>query len=351
MEITDLGAHALSRAIHRRELSCRDVMQATLARIERVNPVHNAIVSLRDGDALLAQADACDAQLKPGAAPAHQLGSMHGMPQAIKDAAHTAGIRSTFGSPLLRDFVPTQDGLMVQRMKAAGCIVIGKTNTPEFGLGSHTFNEVFGVTRNAYDPTQVGRRQQRRCGRGPGHAHAARWPTAATSWAACATRRPGTTSSACARARGGCRCGRHRTSGSPSSAPRDRWRAACAIWRCCWTCRPGTTRACRCRLPAGERFAAALDDVDGRQVRIGWLGDLGGHLPIESGVLETCEQGLERLQACGCAVEPLRPGFNAEEVWQTWLVWRRWLVAARIAPYLAEAQNRVADQGRGPVGA
>src|SRR5204862_6950054 len=77
---------------------------------------------------------------------------LFGLPQAIKDVVATAGIRTTFGSPLMKDFVPTADALMVQRMKAAGCIVIGKTNTPEFGLGSHTFNEVFGATRNAFDP-------------------------------------------------------------------------------------------------------------------------------------------------------------------------------------------------------
>ena len=140
MDITDLSAHALSGAIRTREVSCREVMCATLARIEAVNPVHNAIVSLRDGDALLCEADERDVQLARGAMPAGPIGWMHGMPQAIKDTAQTAGIRTTFGSPLLRDFVPTQDGLMVQRMKAAGCIVIGKTNTPEFGLGSHTFN-------------------------------------------------------------------------------------------------------------------------------------------------------------------------------------------------------------------
>src|SRR6185437_8489573 len=150
MDLCDLPAHALSRAIHTREVSCREVMQATLARIERVNPVHNAIVSLRDDDALLREADERDAQLLHAATS----GWMHGMPQAIKDMAFTAGIRTTLGSPLLRDHVPSDDGLVVQRMKAAGCIVIGKTNTPEFGLGSHTFNEVFGVTRNAWDPSK-----------------------------------------------------------------------------------------------------------------------------------------------------------------------------------------------------
>src|SRR6476469_5864984 len=148
MTITDLDADALSRAIHAKDVSCREVMRATLDRIGAVNPQVNAIVSLQDERDLLRQADSRDAALARG----ESLGWMHGMPQAIKDAAETKGIPSTLGSPLLRDHVPTVDALMVARMKAAGCIVVGKTNTPEFGLGSHTFNEVFGVTRNAYDP-------------------------------------------------------------------------------------------------------------------------------------------------------------------------------------------------------
>src|SRR5215468_2640737 len=152
MDILELPASALSAAIRARQVSCREVMQATLDRIAAVNPRHNAIVSLRDPDALLREADERDERLKR--APADSIGWLHGIPQAIKDMAETAGLRTTLGSPLMREHVPSKDGLMVQRMKAAGCIVIGKTNTPEFGLGSHTFNEVFGVTRNAYDPTR-----------------------------------------------------------------------------------------------------------------------------------------------------------------------------------------------------
>ena len=148
--ITDLDASALSVAIHSRSVSCREVMRATLEHIADLNPRCNAIVSLQDGDALLRQADTRDAQLARG----ESMGWMHGMPQAIKDLSNTAGIATTQGSPLLRNFVPTSDSLMVQRMKASGCIVVGKTNTPEFGLGSHTFNEVFGITPNAYDATR-----------------------------------------------------------------------------------------------------------------------------------------------------------------------------------------------------
>ena len=148
MDITDLSASALSVAIHERRISCREVMQAYLERIQRVNPRFNAIVNLQNPADLLQQADDRDVMLARG----ESMGWMHGMPQAIKDLSNTAGVRTTLGSPLMRDFVPATDSLMVRRMKAAGCIVIGKTNVPEFGLGSHTFNTVFGPTRNAFDP-------------------------------------------------------------------------------------------------------------------------------------------------------------------------------------------------------
>ena len=149
-DITALDATALSEAVHARRVSCREVMQAYLARIARLNPTYNAIVALRPDDALLAEADACDVQLARGAS----RGWLHGVPQAIKDLANAAGLPTTLGSPLMRDLIAREDGLMTARMKGAGCIVIGKTNMPEFGLGSHTFNEVFGATFNAYDVTK-----------------------------------------------------------------------------------------------------------------------------------------------------------------------------------------------------
>jgi amidase len=146
-----LDAAALSQAIRARDISCREVMQAFLARIDRLNARFNAIVSLQAPETLLALADQRDAQLARG----EWLGWMHGLPLAVKDLAATAGIRTTLGSPLLREFVPAEDAIFVAQMKAAGAIVIGKTNTPEFGLGSQTYNRVFGTTDNAYHPTRT----------------------------------------------------------------------------------------------------------------------------------------------------------------------------------------------------
>ena len=146
-EIVGLGATALSNRIAAGAVSCREVMSAYLTHIDAVNPRVNAIVSRRPADVLLAAADARDRELADGI----HRGWLHGIPQAIKDLSATAGITTTFGSPLCADQVPARDGLMVERMKAAGAIVIGKTNTPEFAAGANTYNKVFGRTRNPWN--------------------------------------------------------------------------------------------------------------------------------------------------------------------------------------------------------
>jgi len=146
-----LDALALSQAIRAKHLSCVDVMTAYLDHIEQLNPRVNAIVSLRDRNQLIVEARGRDAQLAHG----EYMGWMHGFPQAIKDLEATAGIRTTVGSPLFKDFIPAYDSILVERIKRASAIIIGKTNTPEFGLGSHSYNPVFGTTLNAYDQTRA----------------------------------------------------------------------------------------------------------------------------------------------------------------------------------------------------
>jgi len=145
--ITDLSALELSRAIHDRMVSCREVMAAYLERIGRINPKINAIVSLRDAEELMREAGERDAELDAG----RSQGWMHGLPHAVKDLAPAKGIPCVFGSENYRDFVPDFDDIQVERIRALGAIIIGKTNTPEMGLGSHTFNPVFGPTRNPYN--------------------------------------------------------------------------------------------------------------------------------------------------------------------------------------------------------
>jgi amidase len=149
-DIVMLDAVALSSAIHTRQLSCVEAMTAYLDHIERLNPKENAIVALEDRGKLISQATERDAQL----AQEESMGPLHGFPHAVKDLQPVKGIRSTQGSPILKDFIPSADSLMVERLRKAGAIIIGKTNAPEFGLGSHTYNPVYGITRNAYDQTR-----------------------------------------------------------------------------------------------------------------------------------------------------------------------------------------------------
>lgn len=141
-----LPARELVARMTRRELSAREVLAAHLARIDAINPQVNAVVTLV-ADQAMAAAHAADDSLVHGAEP----GLLHGLPIAHKDLFDTAGIRTTRGSPIFADHIPMADAVVVAREKAAGAITIGKSNTPEFGLGSQTFNPVFGVTRNPYD--------------------------------------------------------------------------------------------------------------------------------------------------------------------------------------------------------
>ncbi len=145
-ELCDLSAVELASRIRRKQLSAREVMAAHIARIERVNPKINAIVTLVADRAMADATHADELQSRGG-----PLGPLHGLPVAHKDLVNTAGIRTTFGSPMFRDNVPTADALIVARVRAAGAITLGKTNTPEFGAGSNTFNTVFGATHNPYN--------------------------------------------------------------------------------------------------------------------------------------------------------------------------------------------------------
>jgi amidase len=145
-EVCFMTARNLVQAIRTKELSAREVMAAHLEQIKRYNPQVNAIVTLLPERAMEA-ADEADRALARG----EPLGPLHGLPIAHKDLVLTKGIRTTFGSPIFASFVPEEDDLIVERLRSAGALAIGKTNTPEFGAGSQTYNEVFGLTRNPYD--------------------------------------------------------------------------------------------------------------------------------------------------------------------------------------------------------
>lgn len=323
-----LDALALSQQIHRREVSCREVMQAHLARIHRLNPRFNAIVSLRDDDALLAEADRCDAELARGAS----RGWMHGFPHAVKDLQATAGIRTTWGSPLHAQHVPTEDALLVQRLKAAGAIVIGKTNVPEWGMGSQTYNPVFGVTRNAYDPSRT-------CGGSSGGAAVALAlrlvPVADGSDMGGSLRNPAGFSNVF-----GLRPSRGRVpkwpadevyfDQLPTEGPMARSVPDLAALLATIA---GPDPRQPLSLPADPALGpAGLDAAPVTPLRVGWLGDYDCRLVMEPGVLELCGRALADLERIGCAVEPVALGFDTERLWSSFVTLRHHRFAGQFAP-------------------
>ncbi len=333
--INEFGALDLSRALHTQQFSCRELMLATLAQLDRLNPGSHAVVSRVDSDALLAQADLRDAQLARG----ESMGWMHGMPQAIKDLANVQGLRTTLGSPLMKDFVASEDGLMAQRMKAAGAIVIGKTNTPEFGLGSHTFNEVFGPTRNAWDPSKS-------AGGSSGGAAVAlaqrMLPVADGSDFMGSLRNPAGWNHVF-----GLRPSQGRVPMSPAQdvfmaqlateGPMGRHVRDVAMLL---STQAGAHPSSPLSLTDDPAVFAGALDMDPQGHRIGWLGDLRGYLPMESGILEVCESALKSFSGMGCSVDEAALGMPPEQIWQAWLVWRQALVGPRIAPFLINPANR-----------
>lgn len=334
-EIVGWDALPLSRAIHAREVSCREVMATYLAHIAVFNPRVNAIVSLRDEEALLAEADERDRELARGAS----RGWLHGIPQAIKDLSATAGIPTTLGSPLFADQVPSRDGIMVERIRRAGAIVIGKTNTPEFGLGSHTYNPVFGATRNAYDPTRT-------AGGSSGGAAAALamrlLPVADGSDMMGSLRNPAAYHNIF-----GFRPSFGRVPHGPqpevfghqlaTEGPMGRTVADLA--------RLLATQAGpdpRVPLSIAEDPAVFAGDLerDVRGLRLGWLGDWQGYLPMEEGVLSLCERALGTFRALGCEVEPLVPDFDPARLWECWVTLRQWAVAGNLGEAFLDPARR-----------
>jgi amidase len=338
-DLTNLDAISLSRAIHARQVSCREVMQAYLERIHRLNPQLNAIVNLVPDEVALHAADARDAELAGGRGRHGSRGWMHGLPQAIKDTGHATGLPTTLGSPLLKSAVATEDSSYVERMKAAGCIVIGKTNMPEFGLGSHTYNALFGRTGNAWD----GRRSAGGSSGGAAVALAQRLlPVADGSDFMGSLRNPAGWN--------------HVVGMRPSQGRVPAWPKADG-----WVSQLSTDGpmarnvrdlAALLSTQAGRDARAPLSiagdpvsyvpaaDADVRGLRIAWLGDLAGYLPMDAGVLACCEAALARMAIHGAHIEPAALGFPPEALWDAWLVWRRALVAPSVAAFMHRPDAR-----------
>ncbi len=332
-ELVRMSAAELSRTIKTRRASCREVMTAFLDHIERLNPKVNAIVSLQERGALLDQASERDAQLARG----EDMGWMHGLPHAVKDLAATAGIRTTSGSELM-DGIPAEDDLFVRRMRRCGAIFIGKTNTPEFGLGSQTYNAVFGTTRNAYDPSRT-------AGGSSGGAAVSlalrMQPVADGSDMMGSLRNPAAFNNVF-----GFRpsYGRVPYTGGELfveqlsvDGPMGRSVTDVALLL-------SVMAGPHAGFPASieqdpSRFAEPLKrDVGG--ARLAWLGDLDGHLALEPGVRELCEGAFPVFRDIGCSVEPARLDYPPEKLWESWLTLRHWLNASYLAPLYADPARR-----------
>ena len=327
-EIVTLDAIALSAGIKARRFSCVEVMTAYLDHIERFNPRVTAIVSLQDRDDLLGQAKARDTQLARG----EYLGWMHGFPHAVKDLEETRGIRTTMGSPLLKDFVPKQDSILVERLKAAGAIVIGKTNVPEFGLGSQSYNPVFGTTLNAHEQTKT-------AGGSSGGAACAlalrMVPVADGGDHGGSLRNPAAFNNV---------FGFRTSFGRVPSGTYDVFMPSLSVHGPMARKVPDLAMLLSviagydARVPYSIREDPALFTRplvrNFKGTRIAWLGDFRGYLPFDPGVLELCKTALKAFESLGCIVEEAIPDYPVEQVWRHWLKIRAWQVGASLrVPY------------------
>jgi amidase len=299
-ELCDLSAIELATRIQRKDVSAREVMAAHLARIDRINPKVNAIVTVVAERALVDAARADEIAARGG-----PLGALHGLPVAHKDLVDTNGIRTTRGSLFYRDHVPTHDALIVTRIRAAGAITCGKTNTPEFGAGSQTFNRVFGATRNPYDATRT-------CGGSSGGAAVAlacgMVPIADGSDTGGSLRNPAAFCNVVGFRPSPGRVASESSSWSPLSVsgPMARSVADVALFL---SAIAGAHPRSPLSIPEdGDRFRAPLER-DFKGVRVAWWKGLGG-IPFETEIRGVVNANRRVFEGLGCVVEDAEPDFT-----------------------------------------
>ncbi|MEM9843823.1 MAG: amidase [Pseudomonadota bacterium] len=318
-------ACTLSSALAGKELRAERLMEITLDRIASVNSRVNAIVSLRPAEELLAEAASSDDQ--------DPVGPLHGLPVAIKDLADARGLPTSQGSPVFAEEIAEADSPHVARLRAAGAIVIGKTNTPEFGLGSNTYNPVHGATANPYDTSRT-------CGGSSGGAAVAlacgmvaiadgsdmmgslRNPA---GWNNVYGMRP-TWGRVPGNATGDLFLHRLSTNGPMARSPAD--------------------LALQLNVMSGVHPLASVASSEPVPIpppeskaggtRIGWLGDWGGAWPFERGILALCENALGVFADLGAAVDPVPPPFARDDLWQSWIQLRSWSIASELHPLLTD---------------
>lgn len=326
--INGLTAVQLSSAIRQRWVSCVDVMQAFLERIDVMNPSVNAIVSRRNSEDCLSDAHDADQALAAG----QYRGWMHGMPQAIKDLSNVAGFATRQGTPLSSDEPVARDDPHVAWMREAGALFVGKTNVPEWGLGSQTYNALFGTTRNALNSKWT-------AGGSSGGAACAlalhMLPVADGTDMMGSLRNPAAFNHV---------IGLRPTRGLvPQSATTDSLSAMlstpgpmgrtaedvyCLLMTLAGAMRDGA------RVPPVPLAADALEGA-----RIGWLGDLDGYLLMEEGIVALCECALEMTVAHGAEIETVLPRYPMDRLWRSWLTLRQWTHRADARGYEDPAQR------------
>lgn len=329
-------ARKLARLLRTRKLSTVEVMKAFIAQVERVNPEVNAIVTFLP-EAALKEAKKVDAK-RARAASKDAIGPLAGLPIAYKDMIPTKGIRTTLGSRIYADNVPAEDHLLVERLKAAGAIAIGKTNTPEFAAGSQTFNEVFGATFNPWDLTKT-------CGGSSGGAAVAvacgMLPFADGSDLGGSLRNPGNFNSV---------VGFRPTPGRVPTYPAvDTWASLSVLGPIArsvddaaflLSAMAGPDNRSPIALPEpGSLFARPLNR-DFRKVRVAWSKNLGG-LPVDPRVTAVLERQRKVLENLGCIVEEAEPDLTgADEVFQ---VLRALGYVQRLGPLLEKHRKLMKD--------
>jgi amidase len=305
----------LARMIRDKEVSASEIMTAFLSQIEQVNPKVNAVCSFIGEEAALNAAKKADEKLAKG----ESVGPLHGLPHAVKDLALTDGIRTTFGSRIYKDFIAGEDALFVERLKQGGAIIIGKTNTPEFGAGSQTFNEVFGATRNPYDLSKT-------CGGSSGGAAVAlacgMLPLADGSDLGGSLRNPASF----------CNVVGFRPSPGrvPSHPVMLAWNTLAVEGPMARTVQdvalllsvmagPDERSPISINEP-GSTFSRSLQR-DFKGARIAWSHDLGRY-PVQPVVNEVCDRARSVFAALGCQVDDGQPDLNdADEIFQTLRAW------------------------------
>lgn len=325
-EICLLRAVDMLNALRTKKLSAREVMGAHLQQIHRVNPKVNAMVTLVPEDQLMAQASAADEALAKG----KWLGPLHGLPIGVKDLHETKGIRTTFGSPLHKNYTPDFDCRVVQREKSAGAIVLGKTNVPEFGLGSQTFNPVFGPTRNPYDLTKT-------CGGSTGGGAVAlacgMVPLADGSDFGGSLRNPPNFCSVV-----GFRPSPGRVSNVPAQlgwfpfsviGPVARNVTDCAYFL---SVIAGFDHHSPISIDqSGNQFAQPLEARSFKGVRVAMFRDMG--LPWDFEVKNVVQQQRKVFESLGCIVEDAEPDFHSAN--ECFLAWRHWSMELAFGDLLA----------------